>query len=95
VRLVRTSVLATAVNDAEFLPAVTELETQVMTDLVNTIDRAKEAGIADASLDSLALASFISAVAYGLVLIEVNENRPDPEALADVILRGFAAFTPT
>ena len=94
VRLVRTSVLTTAVHDAEFLAAVTELETQVMTDLVNTIDRAKDAGIADPSLDSLALASYVAAMSYGLVLIEVNERRPDPDALADVILRGLAAFMP-
>ena len=94
VRLVRTSALATAVHDPEFLPAVTELETQVMTDLVATIDKAKAAGIADASLDSLALASYIAAMSYGLVLVEVNEHRPDPDALADVILRGLAAFMP-
>lgn len=94
VRLVRTSVLATAVHDAEFLPAVTELETQVMTDLVETIDTAKDAGIADPLLDSLALASYVAAMSYGLVLIEVNERRPDPDALAEVILRGLAAFMP-
>ena len=94
VRLVRTSVLTTAQHDPEFLPAVTELETQVMTDLVATIDRAKAAGIADPSLDSLALASYIAAVAYGLVLIEFNEHRPDQDHLAEVILRGLAAFMP-
>jgi hypothetical protein len=65
-----------------------------MTDLVATIDKAKAAGIADASLDSLALASYIAAMSYGLVLVEVNEHRPDPDALADVILRGLAAFMP-
>ena len=94
VRLVRTSVLTTAQHDPEFLPAVTELETQVMSDLVATIDRAKAAGIADPSLDSLALASYIAAVAYGLVLIEFNEHRPDQDHLAEVILRGLAAFMP-
>ncbi len=94
VRLVRTSVLTTAQHDPEFLPAVTELETQVMTDLVVTIDQAKAAGIADPALDSLALASYIAAVAYGLVLIEFNEHRPDQEHLAEVILRGLTAFMP-
>ncbi|MEY2995739.1 MAG: hypothetical protein RLZ86_651 [Actinomycetota bacterium] len=94
VRLVRTSVLTTAQHDPEFLPAVTELETQVMTDLVVTIDHAKAAGIADPALDSLALASYIAAVAYGLVLIEFNEHRPDQDHLAEVILRGLTAFMP-
>ena len=94
VRLVRTSVLTTAQHDPEFLPAVTELETQVMADLVATIDRAKTEGIADSSLDSLALASYIAAVAYGLVLLEFNEHRPDQDHLAEVILRGLAAFMP-
>lgn len=94
VRLVRTSVLTTAQHDPEFLPAVTELETQVMADLVATIDRAKTAGVADPSLDSLALASYIAAVAYGLVLLEFNEHRPAQDHLAEVILRGLAAFMP-
>lgn len=94
VRLMRTSVLTTAQHDPEFLPAVSELETQVMADLVATIDRAKTAGIADSSLDSLALAAYIAAVAYGLVLLEFNEQRPDQDRLAEVILRGLAAFMP-
>ena len=93
VRLIRTSVLATAVHDSDFSPTVTDLETQVMSDLVDTIDRAKAAGIADPTVDSLALAAYLSAVAYGLVLLEFNKHRPEPDVLAQVILRGFAAFT--
>ena len=94
VRLVRTSVLASCQGDPEFMPAVTELETKVMTDLVDVVKRAQAIGIADPALDPLALAAYISAVAYGLVLLEVNEHRPDPDRLAEVILRGFAAFMP-
>ena len=94
VRLVRTSVLASCAGDGEFVPAVTALETQVMTDLRRTIEKAQSLGIADPALDPLSLAAYISAVAYGLVLLEFNEERPDPEKLAQVILRGLAAFMP-
>ncbi|MDB0005623.1 TetR/AcrR family transcriptional regulator [Ilumatobacteraceae bacterium] len=94
VRRVRTSVLATAEHDDEFLPSVTTLETETMTELTKTLERAKSAGIVDQSVDSLSLASFVSAVAYGLVLLDYNEHRPNPDDLAAVILRGFAAFMP-
>ena len=94
VRLIRTSVIAGAQNDDTLRDEVTRLETEVMTNLVNVIDGAKQLGIADPSLDSLALATYLSAVSYGLVLAEVNERKPDVDALAEVILRGFAAFMP-
>lgn len=94
VRLVRTSVIASALNDPEFLPTVSELESSIMSDLIEVIERAQELGIADPSLDPTALAAYLEAVSYGLVLAEVGDHQPDPEALAEVILRGFASFMP-
>lgn len=94
VRLVRTSVIASALNDPEFLPTVSELESTIMSDLIDVIERAQELGIADPSLDPTALAAYLEAVSYGLVLAEVSEHQPDPDALAEVILRGFASFMP-
>lgn len=94
VRLVRTSVIASALNDPEFLPTLSELESTIMSDLIDVIERAQELGIADPSLDPTALAAYLEAVSYGLVLAEVSEHRPDPDALAEVILRGFASFMP-
>lgn len=94
VRLVRTSVIASALNDPEFLPTVTELETEIMDDLIAVITQAQAIGVADPALDPVALAAYLEAVSYGLVLADVSNHQPDPDALAEVILRGFAAFMP-
>lgn len=94
VRNIRTSVLASTHARPELREPVDELETNVMDDLERTVARAQELGIADPSLDARAIAAYLAAVSYGLVLVEHIDRRPSDEALAQVILRGFTAFMP-
>lgn len=95
VRHVRTSVLASTHARPELREPVDALETNVMDDLERVVARAQELGIADPNLDPRAIAAYLSAVSYGLVLVEHIDRRPSDEALAQVILRGFAALMPT
>ncbi len=74
---------------------VDELETKVMDDLEEVVIRAQDLGIADPAVDPRALAAYLAAVSYGLVLIEHIDRRPSEDDLASVILRGFAAFMPS
>jgi hypothetical protein len=66
-----------------------------MDDLEAVVIQAQQLGIADHSVDARALAAYLAAVSYGLVLLEHVERRPSEDDLASVILRGFAAFMPT
>ena len=95
VREVRTSVLASTHGRPELRGPVDELETRVMDDLEAVVIQAQQLGIADPSVDARALAAYLAAVSYGLVLLEHVERRPSEDDLASVILRGFAAFMPT
>jgi len=95
VREVRTSVLASTHGRPELRGPVDELETKVMDDLEAVVIKAQELGIADPAVDARALAAYLAAVSYGLVLLEHVERRPSEEDLASVILRGFAAFMPS
>jgi AcrR family transcriptional regulator len=95
VREVRTSVLASTHGRPELRGPVDELETKVMDDLEAVVIQAQELGIADPAVDARALAAYLAAVSYGLVLLEHVERRPSEDDLASVILRGFAAFMPT
>ena len=95
VREVRTSVLASTHGRPELRGPVDELETRVMDDLEAVVIQAQQLGIADPSVDARALAAYLAAVSYGLVLLQHVERRPSEDDLASVILRGFAAFMPT
>jgi len=95
VRLLRASLVAAAKHDDVLDNEIVSMESQVMNDLIDVIDRAKELGIADPLLDSRALAAYLSAVSFGLVLLEANDEQPDTNALAEVIFRGFTAFMPS
>jgi len=95
VREVRTSVLASTHGRPELRGPVDELETKVMDDLEAVVIKAQELGITDSAVDARALAAYLAAVSYGLVLLEHVERRPSEEDLASVILRGFAAFMPS
>lgn len=92
VRMMRTSVLAAAQGRPELFGAVQELETKILDDLAELVRRAQQAGIADPDLDPHAAAIYLEAIAYGIVLREYCDRPHDPEALAQVIFRGFAAL---
>ena len=95
VREVRTSVLASTHGRPELRGPVDELETKVMDDLEAVVIKAQDLGVADPAVDPRALAAYLAAVSYGLVLTEHIDRRPSEDDLASVILRGFAAFMPS
>lgn len=92
VRLVRSSVIASSLNNPELRAAVTELESGVMEALAALVQRAQELGIADPSLDPKAVAVYLEALSYGVVLMEFMESPPTPDAVAELLFRGFTAL---
>ena len=92
VRLVRSSVIASALHNDELRAALTGLETEVMEAVAALIRRAQDLGIADPSLDPKAVAVYIEALSYGIVLQEFMENPPPPQAVSDLLFRGFMAL---
>jgi AcrR family transcriptional regulator len=92
VRLVRSSVITSAVSHPELHEAFTALETAVVDELHGLVARAQELGIADPHMDPRAAAVYLEALSYGVVLMEFMENPPSREALAAMLFRGFAAL---
>jgi AcrR family transcriptional regulator len=92
VRLVRSSVISSSLNNPELRAALTELESGVMEQLAALVQRAQELGIADPSLDPKAAAVYLEALSYGIVLMEFMEDPPTPEAVAELLFRGFTAL---
>lgn len=92
VRLVRSSVIASSTIHPDLREALTSLESGVMEQVAGLVQRAQEAGIADESLDPRAAAVYIEALSYGIVLMEFMENRPSPELVSEMLLRGFMAL---
>ena len=92
VRLVRSSVISSSLNNPELRAALTELESGVMVELAALVTRAQELGIADPTLDPKAVAVFIEALSYGIVLMEFMKDPPSPDAVAELLFRGFTAL---
>jgi AcrR family transcriptional regulator len=92
VRLVRSSVISSSLNNPELRAALTELESGVMVELAALVAKAQELGIADPTLDPKAVAVFIEALSYGIVLMEFMEDPPTPDAVAELLFRGFTAL---
>jgi AcrR family transcriptional regulator len=92
VRLVRSSVISSSLNNPELRAALTELESGVMEQLAALVAKAQELGIADPTLDPKAVAVFIEALSYGIVLMEFMEDPPTPDAVAELLFRGFTAL---
>lgn len=92
VRLVRSSVISSSLNNAELREALIELESDVMDQLATLVQRAQVIGIADPTLDPRAVAVYIEALSYGIVLMEFMANPPSPDAVAELLFRGFIAL---
>lgn len=92
VRLVRSSVMASAMSHPELREALTALETQIVEELTDLVARAQDLGIADPDLNPRAAAVYLEALSYGVVLMEFMDDPPPPADLAAVLLRGFAAL---
>lgn len=92
VRLERASVIASSLSRPDLRAALEELEDDVYQRLRNLIIEAQKLGLADPTLDPGAAAIYLEALSFGVVLMEFVENRPTPEALSNLIFRGFAAL---
>lgn len=92
VRLVRSSVISSSLNNPELRAALTELESGVMVELAALVAKAQELGIADPSLDPKAVAVYLEALSYGIVLMEFMEDPPTQHAVAELLFRGFTAL---
>jgi AcrR family transcriptional regulator len=92
VRLVRSSVISSSLNNPELRAALTELESGVMVELAALVAKAQELGIADPTLDPKAVAVFLEALSYGIVLMEFMEDPPTQDAVAELLFRGFVAL---
>lgn len=92
VRFVRSSVISSSLNNPELRAALTELESGVMVELAALVAKAQELGIADPTLDPKAVAVYIEALSYGIVLMEFMEDPPTQGAVAELLFRGFTAL---
>ena len=92
VRLVRSSVMTSAVVHPELRQALTALETSIVDDLHALVQRAQELGIADPNMDPRAAAVYLEALSYGIVLMEFMDNPPPRDAVAAMLFRGFTAL---
>ena len=92
VRLVRSSVISSSLNNPELRAALTELESGVMEQIAALVAKAQQLGIADPTLDPKAVAVYIEALSYGIVLMEFMEDPPTPDAVAELLFRGFTAL---
>lgn len=63
-----------------------------MEQIAQLVARAQELGIADPALDPKAVAVYIEALSYGIVLMEFMESPPTPEAVEELLFRGFTAL---
>lgn len=92
VRLARISVLAAAQSRPELHEAVVDLERRIMVEVRDLVARAQHLGVVSSDLDPLAVATYLEAVAFGVVLQAFFGEVPDAEALADVVFRSFASL---
>jgi AcrR family transcriptional regulator len=92
VRLVRISVLASSETRPDLRQAVVDLEQRIMIEVRDLVTRAQQLGLVSRQLDPLAVATFLEAVAFGVVLQEYFEQQPDAEAVAEVVFRAFASL---
>ena len=92
VRLERASVMASSLSRPELRAKLTELEDDVFQQVRDLVIEAQKRGIADPTLDPSAAAIYLEALSFGVVLAEFVHDRPHPDALSDVLFRGFAAL---
>lgn len=95
VRLERASVIASSLSRPELRAKLTELEDDVFQQVRALVVEAQKRGIADPGLDPSAVAIYLEALSFGVVLAEFVHDRPQPQALSDVLFRGFATLLAT
>jgi AcrR family transcriptional regulator len=90
-RLVRASALAAAIDRPQLRAALIDVESELAMQWEKVIVQAQEHGVTDTDLDPLSMAVFVEAVAFGVVLMELLETKPDPRQLGEVLRRGLTA----
>jgi AcrR family transcriptional regulator len=90
-RLVRASALAAAIDRPQLRAALIDIESELAAQWEQVMTLAQQHGVADDGLDPLAMAVFVEALAFGVVLMELLETKPEPDRLREVLRRGLTA----
>lgn len=92
VRLARTAMVGAAHGRPQLQEQLTEVATEITTGLTHIIQRAQLAGFVRLDLDARAIATFLQAYSFGLVLADLDAERPsaaDVEQTISVAVEGF------
>jgi TetR/AcrR family transcriptional regulator, regulator of cefoperazone and chloramphenicol sensitivity len=91
-RLSRIAALASAHGRPDARAALGDTVKRLIDSLTDVIERAQEQGFIRPDVDPRALASFVQAYALGLVVADLDPDRPDPDALHHVITTAVDGF---
>jgi AcrR family transcriptional regulator len=85
-REVRLNVLGSAVARPELHAALAKKQTELINLFTEVVAIGQERGLVRTDRDARALASFVQAYAFGLVLVDMDTERVDDDDLVDVIM---------
>lgn len=86
IREVRLNVLGSAVARPELHAALAKRQTELINSFTEVVLIGQERGLVRTDRDARALASFVQAYAFGLVLVDMDIERVDDNDLVDVIM---------
>lgn len=91
----RIAALAAAEHHPDLRDELAELQRAVTDRYTAVVDQAKEQGWIDAEVDSRSVAVLLQAVSLGLVVADLDADRPlDPDAWLDLLTRVVSAVAP-
>jgi AcrR family transcriptional regulator len=91
-RLSRIAALAAAHGRPEARAALGDTVKELLDSLTDVIERARQRGLIRPDVDPRAMATFVQAYALGLVVADLDPDRPDPDALHRVITIAIDGF---
>lgn len=91
-RLNRAAMLGAAHGRPEYREALGPIVAGLIDGLTHAVSHAQAAGYVQKDLDPRAVATFIQAYAFGIVLSDLDERRVPESALAEVIERALAGI---
>jgi AcrR family transcriptional regulator len=92
VRLARTAMVGAAHGRPKLHAELTEATTEVTAGMMGLIQRAQLAGFIRLDLDARAIATFLQAYAFGLVLADLDAERPSAAELEHTISTAIEGF---
>lgn len=92
VRRMRAEVIAASGSRPALADALRSLETSIARDLVDAVSAVDRRGFLRPGLDPVAVAGFLEAVAFGVVLLEFVDEPPGEADLASVVAHAFRSF---